>query len=72
MDMEIIWLRSRGKAKEEEHLFSTQLTSEEKRSCREVNGFEGGGPEWLIPEMNMEENRDLRGREGKKPIGACP
>ena len=32
-----------------EHLFSTQLISQEKNPATEINHFEGSGPEWLVP-----------------------
>ena len=42
----------------------------------EINGFEGVGPEWLMPKRNpcyvLEESRIWRGREGNRPTDACP
>ena len=32
-----------------EHLFSTQLISQEKNPATEINHFEGSKPEWLVP-----------------------
>ena len=32
-----------------EHLFSTQLISQEKNPATEINHFEESGPEWLVP-----------------------
>ena len=32
-----------------EHLFSTQLISQEKNHATEINHFEESGPEWLVP-----------------------
>ena len=47
-----------------------------KYSAVEINGFEGVGPEWLMPKRNpcyvLEESRIWREREGNRPIGACP
>ena len=41
-----------------------------------INGFEGVGPEWLLPKRSpcyiSEESRVWRGREGNRPTGACP
>ena len=37
------------KPEREEHLFSTQLISQEKNPTTEINHFEGSGPEWLVP-----------------------
>ena len=37
------------KPKREEHLFSTQLTSQERNPAMEINHFEGSRPEWLVP-----------------------
>ena len=41
-----------------------------------INGFEGVGPEWLMPKRNpcyiLEESRIWRGREGNRPTSACP
>ena len=37
------------KPEREEHLFSTQLISQEKNLATEINYFEGSGPEWLMP-----------------------
>ena len=41
-----------------------------------INGFEGVGPEWLLPKRNvcyvLEESRIWRGRERNRPTGACP
>ena len=41
-----------------------------------INGFEGVGPEWLLPKRNpcyvLEESRIWREREGNRPTGACP
>ena len=41
-----------------------------------INGFEGVGPEWLLPERNpcyiLEESRIWRRRKGNRPTGACP
>ena len=36
------------KPEREEHLFSTQLISQEKNPATEINHFEGSGPEWLM------------------------
>ena len=32
-----------------EHLFSTQIISQEKNLATEINHFEGSGPKWLVP-----------------------
>ena len=37
------------KPEREEHLFSTQLISQEKNPTTEINHFEGSGPKWLVP-----------------------
>ena len=37
------------KPKREEHLFLTQLISQEKNPATEINHFKGSGPEWLVP-----------------------
>ena len=37
------------KPEREEHLFSTQLISQEKNLAMEINHFEGSRPEWLVP-----------------------
>ena len=37
------------KAEREEHLFSTQLISQERNPITEINHFEGSGPKWLVP-----------------------
>ena len=41
-----------------------------------INGFEGVGPEWLLPKRSpcyvLEESRIWRGREENRPTGACP
>ena len=37
------------KLEREEHLFSTQLISQEKNPVTEINHFEGSEPEWLMP-----------------------
>ena len=37
------------KPEREEHLFSTQLISQEKNPATEINHFEGSEPEWLVP-----------------------
>ena len=38
-----------SKPEREEHLFSTQLISQEMNPATEINHFEGSGPEWLVP-----------------------
>ena len=38
-----------SKSKREEHLFSTQLISQEINPATEINHFEGSRPEWLVP-----------------------
>ena len=38
-----------SKPKREEHLFSTQLISQERNPVTKINYFEGSGPEWLVP-----------------------
>ena len=37
-----------SKPKREEHIFSTQLISQEWNPATEINHFEGRGPEWLV------------------------
>ena len=37
------------KPEREEHLFSTQLISQEINPATEINHFEGSRPEWLVP-----------------------
>ena len=41
-----------------------------------INGFEGVGPEWLMPKRNpyyiLKESRIWRGKKGNRPTGACP
>ena len=37
------------KPEREEHLFSTQLISQEKNPATEINHFEGNEPECLLP-----------------------
>ena len=41
-----------SKPEREEHLFSTQLTSQERNPAMEINHFEGSRPEWLVPKGN--------------------
>ena len=41
------------KLEREEHLFSTQLISQEKNPAMEINHFEGSGPEWLVPKRTL-------------------
>ena len=41
-----------SKPEKEEHLFSTQLISQERNPTTEINHFEGSGPEWLVPKGN--------------------
>ena len=41
-----------SKPEREEHLFSTQLISQERNPTTEINHFEGSGPEWLVPKGN--------------------
>ena len=66
--MFIIWVNQRKKEKKkitlsqsslrdskperEEHLFSTQLTSQERNPAMEINHFEGSRPKWLVPKGN--------------------
>ena len=38
-----------SKPEREEHIFSTQLISQEWNPATEINHFEGSGPEWLVP-----------------------
>ena len=38
-----------SKPEREEHLFSTQLISQEKNPATEINHFEGSGLKWLVP-----------------------
>ena len=38
-----------SKPEREEHLFSTQLISQEMNPATEINHFEISGPEWLVP-----------------------
>ena len=38
-----------SKPEKEEHLFSTQLISQERNPAMKINHFEGSGPEWLVP-----------------------
>ena len=35
------------------NIFSTQVTPQEKDPAVGINGFEGVGPEWLLPERKM-------------------
>ena len=37
------------KPEREEHLFSTQLISQEKNPATKINHFEGSEPKWLVP-----------------------
>ena len=41
------------KPEREEHLFSTQLISQEKNPAMEINHFEGSRPEWLVPKRTL-------------------
>ena len=57
------------KPEREEHLFSTQLISQEKNPATEINHFEGSEPEWLVPKETpffaFGRGQDfLKGREG--------
>ena len=57
------------KPEREEHLFSTQLISQEKNPATEINHFEGSEPEWLVPKETpffaFGRGQDfLNGREG--------
>ena len=38
-----------SKPEKEEHLFSTQLISQERNPAMKINRFKGNGPEWLVP-----------------------
>ena len=56
------------KPEREEHLFSTQLISQEKNPATEINHFEGSEPEWLVPKEThffaFDRGQDfLKGRE---------
>ena len=52
-----------SKPKREEHLFSTQLTSQERNPAMEINHFEGSRPEWLVPKgtpfFTFDKERDF-------------
>ena len=57
------------KPEREEHLFSTQLISQEKNPATEINHFEGSEPEWLVPKETpffaFGRGQDFfKGREG--------
>ena len=65
------------KPEREEHLFSTQLISQERNPATEINHFEVSGLEWLVPKgkplsLFLVEGRILRGREGNNLlVHAC-
>ena len=65
------------KPEREEHLFSTQLISQERNPAAEINHFEVSGLEWLVPKgkplsLFLVEGRILRGREGNNLlVHAC-
>ena len=42
-----------SKPKREEHLFSTQLISQEKNPATEISHFKGSGLEWLVPKETL-------------------
>ena len=57
------------KPEREEHLFSTQLISQEKNPATDINHFEGSEPEWLVPKETpffaFGRGQDfLKGRKG--------
>ena len=66
-----------SKAKRGERLFSMQIISQEKDLAVGISGFEGVGPEWLLPKKKeslftfLEESKIWRGREGNWSTGAC-
>ena len=55
-----------------------QIIPQEKDPAMGINGFEGVGPEWLLPKKKeslfafWEEGEIRRGRERKRSMGACP
>ena len=59
-----------SKLEREEHLFSTQLISQEKNPVTEINHFEGSRPEWLVPKgtpfFTFDKERDFW--EGEREI----
>ena len=52
-----------SKLEREEHLFSTQLISQEKNPATEINHFEESRPEWLVPKgtpfFTFDKERDF-------------
>ena len=53
-----------------------QIISQEKDHAVGINGFEGVGPEWLLPKKGvliyvLKESKIWRGREGNRSTGAC-
>ena len=57
------------KPEREEHLFSTQLISQEKNHATKINHFEGSGPEWLVPRgtpfFTLGRGQDFEREKGK-------
>ena len=57
------------KPEREEHLFSTQLISQEKNHAMEINHFEGSEPEWLVlrgtPFFAFGKKQDFERERGK-------
>ena len=57
------------KPKREEHLFSTQLISQEKNPTTEINHFEGNRPKWLMlrgtPFFAFGRGQDFERKKGK-------
>ena len=57
-----------SKSEREEHLFSTQLISQERNPATEINHFEGSRPEWLVPKGTsffvFGKGKILRGGKG--------
>ena len=46
----LLKLSAAARPKRKERLFSTQITPQEKDPAVGINGFEGVGPEWLLPQ----------------------
>ena len=46
----LLKLSAAARPKRKERLFSTQITPQEKDPAMGINGFEGVGPEWLLPQ----------------------